>query len=273
MLKKALSIAGSDSSGGGGIQADLKTFEEYGVFGFSAVTSIVTMDPEKNWALSVTALEASLVEKQLQTIFTGGPLAAMKTGMLGSTANIEVTRHYIDLSKQKNLVVDPVMSGKGTDKLLQPENIEAIKMLLLPVAAITTPNLREAGILSGLGTLRTIDDMKKAAEKIFEFGPQNVVVKGGKGISHEKAVDVFFDGSEFTLLENEKLTTAYNHGAGCTFAAAITAGLAKNLTALEAVKLAKEFVFAAISEGIEINRYLGHVWHGAYNHAEKRMTD
>lgn len=147
-----------------------------------------------------------------------------------------------------------------------------MKELLLPVATITTPNLIEAGILSGLGELKSIADMKEAAIKIQQLGPKNVVVKGGKRINGPVAVDVFYDGVSFTLLEAEKYPTDYNHGAGCTFAAAITAGLGKGYSVKEAVLLAKKFVAAAIKEGFEINPYLGHVWHGAYNQATKRMS-
>lgn len=272
MIKKTVTIAGSDSSGGAGIQADLKTFEEYGTFGFSALTSIVTMDPDEGWSHTVTPIDPDLVEKQLKTIFTGGPVDGLKTGMLGSIGAIEYARQYIDKYGLENVVVDPVIACKGTDVLLQPENVTAMRELLLPVATITTPNLVEAGILSGIGELSTIDDMKQAAIKIHTLGPKNVVVKGGKRIAGPTAVDVFYDGRTFVVLENPKIATDFNHGAGCTFAAAITAGLAKGLSVLDAVKQAKLFVAAAIKQGIQINPYLGHVWHGAYNHAETRLN-
>lgn len=271
MIPKVLTIAGSDSSGGAGIQADLKTFQEYGTFGFSAITSFVTMDPDDNWSHTVTSVESTLVAKQLKTIYAGAPLAALKTGMLGEIATIEVARDYIQRFDQQNVVIDPVMACKGTTELLQPENVAKMTELLLPVATITTPNLIEAGILSGLGELKTVADMREAAKRIIELGPKNVVVKGGKRIAGEHAVDVFYDGHDFTLLENEMYHTDYNHGAGCTFAASITAGLAKGYSVKEAVIQGKAFVAAAIKDGMEINPFLGHVWHGAYNHAEKRM--
>lgn len=272
MIPKIITVAGSDSSGGAGIQADLKTFQEYGTFGFSAITSIVTMDANEGWSHTVTSMEAALVEKQLKTIYAGAPLAALKTGMLGELDTIRLTRKYIDKYNQENVVIDPVMACKGTTELLQPENVALMKELLLPVATITTPNLIEAGILSGLGELTSIDDMKAAAIKILELGPKNVVIKGGKRLNSEKATDLLYDGVDFVLLENEKYDTDFNHGAGCTFAAAITAGLGKGMSVKESVLQAKKFVAAAIKNGQEINPFLGHVWHGAYNQAENRLT-
>lgn len=272
MIKKVLTVAGSDSSGGAGIQADLKTFQEYGTFGFSAITSIVTMNPDEGWSHLVTPLPADLVEKQLKTIFAGAPLDAMKTGMLGTIETIEITSHYIDTFGIQNIVVDPVMACKGTTELLQPDNVEAMIRLLLPKAIITTPNLIEAGILSGLGALTSIDQMKDAAKKIIELGPKNVVIKGGHRLGTHQAIDLFYDGKTFTLLEGELFATDFNHGAGCTFAAAITAGLAKDMPIQQAVAVAKIFVAAAIQNGQKINPFLGHVWHGAYNQGEDRLS-
>ncbi|EOH99821.1 phosphomethylpyrimidine kinase [Enterococcus haemoperoxidus ATCC BAA-382] len=272
MIKKVLTVAGSDSSGGAGIQADLKTFEEYGTFGFSALTSIVTMDPDEGWSHLVTPIDPELVDKQLKTIFAGGVLDAMKTGMLGTVEAIEITRHYIDKFAMENIVIDPVMACKGTSELLQPENVATMTRLLLPKATITTPNLVEAGILSGLGDLTSIDQMKEAAKKILDLGPKNVVIKGGHRLKSDKAIDLFYDGNDFTIFENELFRTDYNHGAGCTFAAAVTAGLAKGYSVADAVSLAKKFVAAAIKNGQKINPFLGHVWHGAYNQAQNRMT-
>ncbi|EOL43265.1 bifunctional hydroxymethylpyrimidine kinase/phosphomethylpyrimidine kinase [Enterococcus caccae] len=273
MIKKVLTVAGSDSSGGAGIQADLKTFEEYGTFGFSALTSIVTMDPDEGWSHLVTPIEPELVEKQLKTIFAGGALDAMKTGMLGTIESIEITRTYIDKFSMNNIVIDPVMACKGTSELLQPENVAAMTRLLLPKATITTPNLVEAGILSGMGELTSVDQMKEAAKKIIDLGPKNVVIKGGHRLKTDQAIDLFYDGTDFTIFESQLFPTDYNHGAGCTFAASVTAGLAKGYSVADAVALAKKFVAAAIENGQKINPFLGHVWHGAYNHAENRMTE
>lgn len=263
-MKKTLTLAGSDSSGGAGIQADLKTFQEYDVYGMNALTSIVTMDPTNDWAHDVFPIDVAAVEKQLSTILSVG-VDAMKTGMLGSVEIIELGARKIDEYKLDNIVIDPVMVCKGEDEVLQPENTDAMRELLIPRATITTPNLFEAGQLARTGPIKTIDGMKEAAVIIHELGAKNVVIKGGKALDHERAVDLFYDGSEFTLLEEDMLNTTYNHGAGCTFAAAITANLANGKSVKEAVMAAKEFVTAAIAHGWKLNEYVGPVMHGAYN--------
>lgn len=263
-LKKTLTLAGSDTSGGAGIQADLKTFQEYGTYGMNALTSIVAMDPNDNWHHNVFAIDGQAVNKQLECAFSVG-IDAMKTGMLGSVEIVELGAKYIDQYGLKNVVIDPVMVCKGEDELLLPETVDAARELLLPRALVTTPNLFEAWQLSKLGPIRTIDDMKKAAEKIHELGAKNVVIKGGKALDHDKAVDLFYDGNAFVLLETEKVDTTYNHGAGCTFAAAITANLALGESVFDAVVKAKEFVSSAILKGWKLNEFVGPVMHGAYN--------
>lgn len=273
MIKKVLTIAGSDASGGAGIQADLKTFEEYGVFGFSTITSIVTIDEDKNWDHTITPIDPELVDKQLKTVYASRPIDALKTGMLGTVETIEITRHYIDKFDMQNIVIDPVIACKGTCQLLQPENVEAMSNLLLPKALITTPNLVEAGILSKMGDLTSVDQMKEAAKKIKELGAKNVVIKGGHRLNIDKAIDLFYDGNEFTLLEGPMIKTNFNHGAGCIFAAAITASIAKGTSVIDAVQLAKKFVAAAIEHGQQINPFVGYAWHGAYNQAENRMNN
>ncbi|WP_291291294.1 bifunctional hydroxymethylpyrimidine kinase/phosphomethylpyrimidine kinase [Enterococcus sp.] len=271
-MKKVLTIAGSDSTGGAGIEADLKTFQEYGVFGFASIAAIVTMDPTTGWSHEVTAMTAALVEKQLISAFAGEPMDALKTGILGNEANIAQAAKMIQQQQVKQVVVDPVIACKGTANILQPKSVDALKEHLLPLADVATPNLIEAGILSGLGDLQNIADMKAAAKKIYQLGAKCVVVKGGHRLASPKAIDVVYDGQSFTILESQRIETDFNHGAGCTFSAAITAGLAKGLTTLESIKLAKDFVAAAIRQGVLINPYVGHVWHGAYNHAEERMS-
>ncbi|SET03163.1 pyridoxine kinase [Oceanobacillus limi] len=263
-MKKTLTLAGSDSSGGAGIQADLKTFQEHSVYGMTALTSIVTMDPKNGWNHNVDPIDVSIVEKQLNTILSVG-IDAMKTGMLGSVDIIQLGAKKIDEYKLEKYVLDPVMVCKGEDEVLQPENTDAMREYLLPRATITTPNLFEAGQLAKTGPIKSIDGMKEAAEKIIELGAKNVVIKGGKALEHENAIDLFYDGSEFVLLEKEKVDTTYNHGAGCTFAAAITANLAHGKSVQDSVKLAKEFVTAAITHGWKLNEYVGPVMHGAYN--------
>lgn len=264
-IKKVLTFAGSDASGGAGLAADLKTFSEYSTYGMVALTTIATMDPDNNWKHNVTTLPISVVEEQLKTILAGDTkIAAMKTGMLGSVEIVELVATTISAYQFPKVVIDPVLACKGEDELLNPETAAAIQEYLLPLADVATPNLLEAGIFSGLGKLTTLEDMKKAAEKIFNLGTKHVVVKGGKSFEGDKAIDIYYDGEKHYTLETEKIQPACNHGAGCTFAAAITAGLATGLSEKEAIFKAKDFVTAAIEHGFRFNEFVGPVFHGAY---------
>jgi len=263
-LKKTLTIAGSDTSGGAGIAADLKTFQEHGTYGMTAITVIVTMDPDNNWSHGVYSLPVDILKAQIKTALSTG-IDAIKTGMLSTEEIIKIAGNAISESGLSHVVIDPVMVCKGEDEVLNPGTVDAMVEFLLPKAEIVTPNLFEAGQLAGTKTPKTIEDMKAVAEKIHSLGARNVVIKGGKQLEHDKAVDLFFDGKTFTLLEAEKTATTYNHGAGCTFAAAITANLANGLDVKEAVFEAKKFVTAAIANGWKLNEYVGPVMHGAKN--------
>ncbi|MEW4308247.1 pyridoxine/pyridoxal/pyridoxamine kinase [Rossellomorea marisflavi] len=267
-LKKTLTIAGSDTSGGAGIQADLKTFQEHGVYGMTALTTVVTMDPADHWHHSVHPLPVSTLEAQLETVLSVG-IDAMKTGMLGTVEVIELAAKKIDQYGLNKVVIDPVMVCKGEDEVLHPETTDAMREHLLQRATVVTPNLFEAGQLAQTGPIKTIEGMKEAAKKIHDLGAKNVVIKGGKQLEHTKALDLFYDGTDFTILEEDKVDTTYNHGAGCTFAAAITANLANGQDVKEAVTNAKSFVTAAIKHGFKLNEYVGPVMHGAYNRFEK----
>ncbi|GLO65489.1 MULTISPECIES: pyridoxine/pyridoxal/pyridoxamine kinase [Oceanobacillus] len=270
-MKKTLTLAGSDSSGGAGIAADLKTFQELNVYGMTALTSIVSMNP-KGWNHHVTPIDVEVVEKQLDTILSVG-VDAMKSGMLGSVDIINLGARKIDEFDIKQYVLDPVMVCKGDDEVLQPENTDAMREELLPRSLVTTPNLFEAAQLAKTSPIKTLEQMKDAAIKIHDLGAKNVVIKGGKDLEHDKAVDLFYDGNRFELLESEKIDTTYNHGAGCTFAAAITANLAHGMNVLEAVKTAKSFVTSAIANGWKLNEYVGPVMHGAYNRIDSTKVE
>lgn len=261
-LKKTLTIAGSDTSGGAGIQADLKTFQEHGTYGMNALTVIVTMDPENGWSHGIHPIALDTVDAQLKTAFSTG-VDALKTGMLPTVDIIEMAGKAIADSGIRDVVIDPVMACKGEDEVLFPENVDAMIKYLLPNAKVVTPNLVEAGQLSGEGTLQTVEDMQAAAEKIHAHGAEFVVIKGGKQLKHEKAADLLFDGKTHYLLTSEKTDTTYNHGAGCTFAAAITANLANGQSVKDAVLNAKIFVATAIQHGWKLNEYVGPVMHGA----------
>ena len=261
-LKKTLTIAGSDTSGGAGIQADLKAFQEHGTYGMTALTVIVTMDPDNGWSHGVYALPTDVLQAQIKTALSTN-VDAIKTGMLASEEIIKIASEAIQTSGTDKVVIDPVMVCKGEDEVLNPGNTTAMVKYLLPYATVVTPNLFEAGQLAGTGTPKTIEEMKIAAAKIHELGAKNVVIKGGKALATENAVDLFYNGTEFKLLETEKVASTYNHGAGCTFAASVCANLANGLSVEEAVIEAKQFVAASIKHGWALNEYVGPVMHGA----------
>ncbi|MBM7710935.1 bifunctional hydroxymethylpyrimidine kinase/phosphomethylpyrimidine kinase [Enterococcus xiangfangensis] len=266
-MKKVATIAGSDATGGGGLEADLKTFQEFGTFGLAAITSIVTLDPETG-DHHLKKLPTEWIQEQLASIFAG-PIDAVKTGLLPSEEIIHVAAKH--LPKDIPLLVDPVIGGKGTKDFIQNEQVQALQKVLLPHALITTPNLREAGILAELGDLTSEKQMQQAAKKIALLGVKHVVIKGGARFDDKQTLDLHYDGRNFYRYPHPVIATPYNHGAGCTFAAAITAAIAKNYPLEQAIKLAIAFVQAAIASGEKINPYVGHVWHGAYTHGEKRL--
>lgn len=266
-LKKVLTIAGSDTSAGAGMQADLKTFQELDVYGMVALTSIVTMDKE-TWSHDVTPIDMNVFEKQLETAISIGP-DAIKTGMLGTQDIIKRAGDVFVESGADYFVVDPVMVCKGEDEVLNPGNTEAMIQYLLPKATVVTQNLFEAGQLSGLGKLTSIEDMKKAAQVIYDKGTPHVIIKGGKALDQDKSYDLYYDGQQFYQLTTDMFQQSYNHGAGCTFAAATTAYLANGKSPKEAIIAAKAFVASAIKNGWKMNDFVGPVDHGAYNRIEQ----
>lgn len=261
---RALTIAGSDASGGAGMAADLTTFEEYGLYGQVALTTVVTMDKE-TWGHHVTSLPTPLVEAQFETIAAGiKPITAVKTGMLGTVDIVRQVAKFLNENEFKYIVIDPVLACKGTDEVLNPETADSIRKLLLPLATVATPNLFEAGVMSGLDTPTSLEEMKKAAEAIHELGTKYVVVKGGKAVEAKSAIDILYDGEDFTVFSNPMIEPAHTHGAGCTFSAAIAAGLALDMDIHEAVKKAKDYVTAAIENGFQYNDFVGPLFRPAY---------
>lgn len=263
-LHKAMTIAGSDSSGGAGMQADLKTFEELGVYGMTALTCIVAMDPDNEWAHKVFSIDMHIVEQQLKTIVEGIGVDAMKTGMLGSAQLVELVAHTIDKYQLKNIVIDPVMVCKGCDVILVPDAAAVIKEQLVKRCDIITPNVIEAAYLADMSAVKTLDDIKEACGRIKEMGAKNVVIKGGERMESNEAVDVFYDGKDFVEMSTAKIYPSYNHGAGCTYSAAVTAGLANGLTVAEAVAQAKRFITAALEHSFALNKFVGCTNHTAY---------
>ncbi|MGF7086596.1 pyridoxine kinase [Kroppenstedtia sanguinis] len=256
-MKKALTIAGSDTSGGAGIQADLKTFHSLDVYGMSALNTIVTMDPD-GWAHGVHPIPTETVKAQLETVLSTG-IDAMKTGMLSTVEVIELAADAIDQHGVNRTVIDPVMVCKGENDVLNPENKEALRDLLVPKATVVTPNLFEAAQLAGTEPITTLEEMKEAAQAIYNLGPSYVLIKGGSGLQHDQAVDLLYDGKKFTLYEAEKMETHWTHGAGCTYSAAVAAGLAHGKGVEDSVRLAKDFITKAIRHGFPLNQYVGPV--------------
>lgn len=258
-MKKALSVAGSDTSGGAGIQADLKTFQSFGVYGMTALTVMVAMDPHDGWSHQVFPVDLDIIKAQLETIVAGIGFDAMKTGMLPTPEIIGLVAEMIKKHKPKNIVVDPVMVCKGAGEPVSPGNTKCFIDTLIPLATVVTPNLYEASQLSGIKIIETAEDMKTAARIIREFGVEYVVIKGGKGITN--SADLLYDGTTFEYLETEKIVTDNTHGAGCTFSAAITAGLAKGSSPREAIINAKDFITNAIRNSFVLNRFVGTIDH------------
>lgn len=260
-MKRALTIAGSDSGGGAGIQADLKTFQELAVFGMSAITAVTAQNTLGVHGVYPMTPEA--VVQQIQAIGEDIGTNAVKTGMLFSSDIIEAVSRQVRKYNWENLVVDPVMMAKGGASLLQQEAIFALKTYLLPLAKVITPNIPEAEVLTGM-TIRNTEDKKKAALKLCELGVQTVVIKGGHDEDESESTDLLYDGAEFHTFTNKRIPTKNTHGTGCTFSAALTAELAKGASVYDAVLTAKEFIQAAIEDGIEVGHGHGPTNHGAF---------
>lgn len=262
--KITLTIAGNDASGGAGLAADLKTFAEYGTFGIASIAVIATMDP-KTWKHSVTPMSPELVKEQLNTATSAeNGIDGFKTGMLPNVEVIETVAQHIKEHAMKNYVCDPVMVCKGEDEVLNPDSANAMREELIPLATVATPNLFEAAQLAQVEPIKTLEAAKAAAKKIHELGAETVVVKGGTQLAETEALDVFYDGENFEVLSEKQAEISANHGAGCSFAAAVAAGLATGLSPLEAVKKAKKYVTAAIKHGFAFNDLAYPVFHSAY---------
>ncbi|MBN6186092.1 bifunctional hydroxymethylpyrimidine kinase/phosphomethylpyrimidine kinase [Aneurinibacillus sp. BA2021] len=263
---KALTVAGSDSGGGAGIQADLKTFQELGVYGMSVLTALTAQNTRG--VHGVHPVPPAFIAQQLDAVLSDIGTDAVKTGMLFDSAIIQTVAEKLKEYKVRNYVLDPVMIAKGGAPLLLEEAVQAVKGHLLPIAAVVTPNLPETEVLTGLPQITTKEQMKEAARMLHEWGAQNVVIKGGHGTG-EIVTDILYDGQTFVELEAARFHTEHTHGTGCTFAAAITAGLASGKSVQEAVEQAKRFITAAISHPLGIGHGHGPTNHWAYRMEEK----
>ena len=257
MTPIALSIAGSDSSGGAGIQADLKTFQRFGVYGASALTLVTAQNTVGVRAIQLLGPE--LVEQQIAAVVEDLEVGATKTGALGSAELVEAVARSIRRHGLSPLVVDPVMISKHGAALLEKDAVDALKRLLFPLATLVTPNLHEASALLG----RPVENeaqMRDAARALCDLGARAVLVKGGH-LRGSEAVDLLYDSGEFLRLAAARVETPHTHGTGCTYAAAITALLARGESMAAAAREAKDFITRAIQSAPG----LGH-GHGPVNH-------
>jgi hydroxymethylpyrimidine/phosphomethylpyrimidine kinase len=256
-MRTALTIAGSDSGGGAGIQADLKTFAALGVYGTSAITAVTAQNTIG--VAAIFALSSDLVIAQIEAVASDIQVHATKTGMLATSAIAEAVAATIEELDLPNVVVDPVMVAKSGDRLLDDEGVRTLCTELLPHALVVTPNIPEAEILSGRRIAST-DDAREAARRIHGMGPSAVIVKGGHAPGDE-IVDLLFDGERFSELRTARVPTRHTHGTGCTFASAIAANLALGRSLADATAGAQAYVVGAIRHGLSIGK-----GHGPLNH-------
>lgn len=252
----ALTIAGSDSGGGAGIQADLKTFSAFGVYGASALTAITAQNTQQ--VTQVFELPPDLVGAQIDAVASDLGVDATKTGMLANAEIIEIVAAKVREHALRPLVVDPVMVAKSGDRLLREDAIDALRTRLFPLATIVTPNIPEAEVLVGR-PLASWDDLREAAKEIVALGPEAVVLKGGHRPG--PATDLFYDGRGFREYTTGRVETKNTHGTGCTFASAIAASLAKGSDLPRAVAAAKAYVTKALQSAYPVGHGRGPVHH------------
>jgi hydroxymethylpyrimidine/phosphomethylpyrimidine kinase len=246
-LFKALTIAGSDSGAGAGIQADLKTFASLGVYGLSVVTAVTAQNTVE--VAAIAEVPEEVVIAQIDTVLEDIGAHAVKTGMLSSTPIIQNAADRLEAWGIKHLVVDPVMVSKSGAPLLQPDAIASLKKDLLPLATIVTPNIPEAEVLTNR-KISSPEDAQEAARRISTFGPSVVIIKGGH--MEGPAVDLVFADGHFIPMEGERIDTKNTHGTGCTYSAAITAFLAMGIEKLESIRLAKRYIENALRQSYAI---------------------
>ncbi len=262
-MKTALTIAGSDSGGGAGIQADLKTFAAHGVFGTCAITAVTAQN-----TLGVVcwqALPADLITAQIEAVAGDLGADAVKIGMLATAAIVEAVAAAIRALDLPQVVVDPVMIAKGGDRLLDADAVAALGSELLPQAHVVTPNVPEAEALAGI-TIRSVDDMRRAGERILRMGPRVVLVKGGH-LDGPESIDVACTASGTFQITRPRVATAHTHGTGCTLSSAIAANLAHGLTEREALEAAREYLDGAIRHAPGLGKGhgpLNHFWRAVY---------
>ncbi|GAA1357261.1 hydroxymethylpyrimidine/phosphomethylpyrimidine kinase [Arthrobacter koreensis] len=257
-----LTIAGSEATGGAGAQADLKTFQELGTYGITALTCIVSFDPKDNWNHRFVPVDPQVIADQLEAIQTAYDLGTVKIGMLGTPATIDTVAKALQSQDWTNIVLDPVLICKGQEPGAALDTDQALKAQILPLATFVTPNHFESMSLAGMDAIESVEDLKEAARRIHEASGAVVLAKGGVRLEGEDAVDVFYDGETMEVLRAPKVGDVAVSGAGCTLAAAITAELAKGASPLEAARTAKAFVTEGIRNRVSSNTPFDALWQG-----------
>lgn len=255
-MKKVLSIAGSDCSGGAGIQADLKTFSAHGVFGMSVIVAVVAENTSR--VIAIQDITPEMIEQQIDAVFEDIEVDAVKIGMLSTPQCMQAVATKLLEYRPANIVIDPVMYAKNGCPLMEPTAVTALTKLIIPLADVLTPNIPEAEIIADM-KITSIADMEEAAKKINTMGCKAVIIKGGHAVGD--AHDILYAGDQFYHFTANRIATKNTHGTGCTFSSAIAAQLAVGLPITAAVKVAKDYVTIAIEHALEIGKGHGPTHH------------
>jgi len=255
-MKKVLSIAGSDCSGGAGIQADLKTFSAHGVFGMSVIVSVVAENTSR--VIDIQDIAPDMIEKQIDAVFEDIEVDAVKIGMLSTPHCMEAVARKLAQYKPQNVVIDPVMYAKNGCPLMNPDSIDTLIEVVLPCADLLTPNIPEAEKIANI-SINSTKDMEEAAKLIHQMGCRNVLVKGGHAVG--AALDVLYDGKKYYHFETKRINTKNTHGTGCTFSSSIASNLALGMDMPNAVEQAKKYVTTAIEHSLNIGKGNGPTHH------------
>ncbi|MDX8046351.1 bifunctional hydroxymethylpyrimidine kinase/phosphomethylpyrimidine kinase [Gracilibacillus sp. S3-1-1] len=266
-MKRVVTIAGAAAQGSAGIQADLKTFQERDVYGMSVITATVANNSKTSQGIFIRDIEEIEAQFYAATEMVG--LDALKTGMLFSREIIEKVSELLQDLPVRYKVIDPVMIGKMGSQLLADDAIEVLKEQLIPQATIITPNRLEAEKLLEEEIPREIEALKAATKKLYGLGPQSVLLKAGS--VEDEAIDIFYDGQEFTVFRLPLVETIHTSGAGCTFAACLTAELAKEVPMIQAIEMSKQFVYKAIKHALSFGTGIGSVRHGAFRQKNEHV--
>lgn len=267
-MRNVLTIAGSDSCGGAGIQADIKTFSALGTYGMSIITAVTAQNT--TGVVGIREMDADIVKQQIDCLFDDIVIHGVKIGMVSSIEIIHTISECLKKKNAVNIILDTVMVSKSGAHLLRPESRNALIEKLFPLALIVTPNLYEAEVIAG-DRIETVKQMEKAAMKIHALGAKNVVVKGGHLTG--EAIDVFYDGKSFHHIKGLRINSKNTHGTGCTYSSAITAYVAKGYPIIEALRLAKEYINGAIENSIELGKGVGPTNHFYNLYKKSGMTD